>query len=298
LEHDSGVYAPLEPNDLPPEHFVDFEVLRQATSEDEFVHQAFELAKEAASMLALTVGIRTRATDGGIPRNQAIVAGHLIRMVKLTIALVRQIADNHGGGQQMQLTRQFLDSMSAADYLLEAPQDRARFDAFVYNSLIADREFQKEVQRNIDARAGVALPIETRILRSIDRAFRDATVNADELPSRNRNAWPKSIQQLMNRISPSLYSAYRMGSNSIHGTWTDLIRNHLNPTDRGFEVVTDEETFRPQPILTMGLLSADISLKYLAVYAPEALPSLAPRLKRLRSDLRQIDQLHEDLLGS
>jgi hypothetical protein len=60
----------------------------------------------------------------------------------------------------MQLVRQFLDSPSTIIYLLDDEGDGRRYQSYLLDSLIAEREFLLAVRRQVAERGGQRLPIE------------------------------------------------------------------------------------------------------------------------------------------
>lgn len=92
---------------LPELHAIDFEELETTTDEVLFVCGSFYLLKEASIFLAAVAGIRTEGQTDGLSRNHVIVIGHYARMIKLTQTLSGQMADGHGGDQQIAVSREF-----------------------------------------------------------------------------------------------------------------------------------------------------------------------------------------------
>jgi hypothetical protein len=97
----------FDPRALPALHVVDFEVLGRATNEEPFVREGFELLKEASVLLIAVAGIRTERQRDGLPRDHAIIISHYARMAKLMTSLIRQMADGHGGDQQIAMRAEF-----------------------------------------------------------------------------------------------------------------------------------------------------------------------------------------------
>ena len=89
----------FHPHLLPALHKVPFADLEDATEEEPFVREGFELLKEAAVFLTAVAGLRTALHSNGLARDHAIVVGHYARMVKLMKSLIRQLSDGHGGDQ-------------------------------------------------------------------------------------------------------------------------------------------------------------------------------------------------------
>lgn len=286
----------FDPDLLPKLHEVPFAELREATEEEPFVQEGFELLKEAAVLLTAVAGLRTALHNNGLTRDHAIVVGHYARMVKLMKGLIRQLCDGHGGYQQIAVSREFMDSVSTVMYLLGDPGDGSRFTSYVMDSLIAEREFLKDVRVQITQRGDVMIPIERRINHSIAETLAAAGVREEDIPARRNNGWP-SAQARIDLLGPTAYAAYRTGSGAVHGSFTDIYKNHLTETAGGFEIELRAERFRPQPLLTMAMLSLltvrDYSQMFLGFPLPAALEDRARALMEL---LRRVDLLHEHFL--
>lgn len=278
-----------------PVYEVDFEALELAKCEDEFLRISFELLREAGQLLSTIAGAVDEQHLDGFTRNEAILVGHIVRMTKLIREAIADIANCHGGDQQSALVRQFLDSMSTLKYLLENPLDQARFDAYVFDSLIAEKEFLKEVRRQIQARGGQIFDIEERIVRSIELTFETAGVTEDEIPSRKDIGWPNAQTRLA-PFGPEAYSAYRTGSGAIHGSWYNLERNHLELIGDKFHPNMNSAPERPQPLFVMGLGVA-IAKEYIDKCIPAARSIFDSRLDDFLQRLARVGATHEGFLA-
>lgn len=282
--------------DLSPRYEVDFSRLHSSQSEDEFLRVAFELLKEAAPLVIMVANVLDDAHIGGFTRNEGILVGHLIRMSKLMCTVIAGIADGHGGDQQMQLTRQFLDSASTLAYLIEDPSDSLRFDSYVFDSLIAEREFLKDIEQQVAARGGDKLNIELRIEASVRHAFESAGVTRDELPARSKSGWPNA-QERLSLLGPTAYSAYRTGSGAIHGSWHDIERHHLELDGGKFRPYSEPMPERPQPLFVMGLIGISTAQEYLRRCVPDAVDIFNARFTDFLQRLERCAQLYEDYLS-
>lgn len=108
--------------------------------------------------------------------------------------LIRQIADGHGGDQQIAVSREFIDSVSTVMYLLGGPGDGSRYTSYVMDSLIAEREFLKEVREQVAQRSDVMLPIEERINRSIAETLKTAGMREEDIPSRRNKSFRRVVR--------------------------------------------------------------------------------------------------------
>lgn len=279
--------------EMPEAYVVNFEALSGAKKEDEFTREAFELLKEASILLTLVAGIRLEAEHAdGLGRNQAIVVGNYSRMIKLMKSLVRQISDGHGGDQQLSISREFIEGVSTVRYVLDDPGDGSRYDAYVVDGLVSEKEFMKNVREQISKRGGSELPIEVRIKRSIEATYAAAGVTEDAIPSRKNNQWP-SAQTRIDLLGPTAYSAYRGGSGAIHGAFSDIEKHHLEAIGDHFEIDLEPAAFRPQPLLTISLLALITIERYMEIYFSAYSFPEKTRLDRLIEDLQRVDELHE-----
>lgn len=287
----------FDPHLLSALHEVPFEELEDAAKEEPFVREGFELLKEAAVLLTTVAGLRTARHSDGLDRDHAIVVGHYARMVKLMKSLIRQLADGHGGDQQIAINREFMDSVSTVQYLMSDPGDGTRFTSYVMDSLIAEREFLKDVREQVTQRGDRMIPIEERINRSIAETLAAAGVREEDIPARRNNGWP-SAQTRMELLGPTAYAAYRTGSGAVHGSFTDIYKNHLTEASEGFEIELRPQPFRPQPLLTMAMLALltlnDYSIMFLGLPLPATMEDRGRALMEL---LWRVDKLHERFLN-
>ncbi|HVF11967.1 MAG TPA: DUF5677 domain-containing protein [Actinomycetota bacterium] len=271
-----------------PEPFQpDFDDLSSASSEHPFMGASVELLKEAGHLTILAGGALPAEHD----RDEAILCGLVIRISKLSVALVAETCELRGE-QQLTLTRQILEFLSTLNYLLEESSIDA-FDAYVKDSLVAEREFLRAVQRAADQR-GEEWPIETRMMESIHRTATAANIaDVEAIPGRGAIGWP-SIEIRLARLGAQTYGAYRMGSHAIHGTWSDLYFNHLQLREDGtFDPDGGHSTPRPQPLTMSTLLITWIVEKYVARRGGVVGEEIIPRLRDLKDRVLRLDILHE-----
>ena len=185
----------------------------------------------------------------GLTRDQAIVAGHLVRIVKIGRRMLRDLADGDGD-QQFPLTRQYLDSYSSLVYLLSPPAtDGTRFDQYLKDSLVAELDLlrtARQGERDDAAPQWVEPQVERQLLDELDRALSTAGITESEVPGRRKIGWP-SAEVRMRAVGDGAYLAYRSGSNAVHGTWIDLLRAQLTLAEDGtFSARLTAEPFRPE----------------------------------------------------
>ena len=131
------------------------------------------------------------------------------------------------------------------------------------------------------------------MISSIHASFAAAGVEREDIPSRGNIKWPNA-ERRMDLISPRAYVMYRLASNSIHGSWHELERNHLQHKDGKFFPNYDSGDIYAQPLFTMALFGAHLSRVYLSTLRPEAFEVLGPRLAALIAKATRSFDLHED----
>ncbi len=282
---------------------VDDEMLRRAADEGAYSPLAFELYKETAIALSVCRHSYVAPQDGakGLPRNQAICVGLLVRIVKLMTAVMGLVSENPNRGDVVfGLNRSILESATNLRYLLLKNEERF-FDQFVRFSLAPEREQYDLIQRNITARYGEVLPIEKRMLTSIERVCRLSGVAITDVPSKAGD-WGGGLRNRLDALGlADLYvGQQRLLSHAVHGTWVDLVQHHLSEVEGGrFEPDPTWSLVDVRMMLPVCLLVLPAAGEYLAVYfdpVPEAEP-LVERIRDLMNRMRQVDQAHEASFG-
>lgn len=287
MTNSSDGMEPPWPETLEP----DSQRLQHSTNEDPFMQAGVELLKEAGILATIAAGI---IPEEPRRRNEAILVGMMARIAKLSLAMVAVTTNLHGE-MQVALFRPVAESVASLIYLLGDPGTGERFDAYVSDSLVSEREFVRTVHENAADR-GKRLPIEERILRSIERTAAAAGVRLEDLPPRRRAGWP-TAEARIGMVDSQLYEAFRMGSNALHGTWSDLYLNHLEESEEGtFVPRLDHSTPRPQPLLASGALICTALRAFTNHLGDVAGREFEPRVQSLVARLGTVDMLHEQFV--
>jgi hypothetical protein len=134
---------------------------------------AFYLARQCTHLAAIVSCLKPIRP---LVRNPAILTGLAVRLSKLMKILIRDLS-NREPYQQLGISRQVIETIATLEYLLADDGSGTRFDQYVQNSLIAEREVLDDIKRNIKKRGGNPAHIETRMTRSIEETARAAGVN-------------------------------------------------------------------------------------------------------------------------
>lgn len=230
---------------------------------------AFELYKEACRVVAFVAHVldEAAASRGGFGRNQAICAGLMVKISKFMVAVIQLSTGDDRGEVVLALSRIIFEASVNLEFLARSKGDKY-FDQFVDFSLGAEREMFDQIQENISNRKGEVLPIEKRLLASIRHTCAASGVNIESIQRKHRD-WGENVRERLRAIGKdSLYATiYRMPSHAVHGTWPDLLNQHLTYDERGKVFQPDMNWTRVgsrllSPIALLVLEAVDVYLEH------------------------------------
>jgi len=266
---------------------VDISDLERETDHTRVDGVAFELYKETLSIVNLAAHLLSEedANKGGWPRNQAICAGLLIRISKFMLVVVELAADGNRAEVVHAINRSILESAVNLEFLV-CTRDQKFFEQFVKFSLAPERELYDLIQENIAARHGQVLPIERRMIDSINDVCKISGVRIEDV-DRKTGDWGGGMRERLKAIKKEkIYAVVqRIPSHAVHGTWVDLYKNHL-------EYIDGSDVYAPQPNFAM------VDARLLGPAALFVLSALRPYLERFFAQMENfvaIKQRFDDL---
>jgi hypothetical protein len=266
--------------------------LQNAADENPFIHAAVELLK---STVGLGQALATLSSAQPHPINAAIRCGLLVRASKLCLDLLADTC--HGRGRlQIGLMRQVTETLANLAYLCGDDEQGTRHLAFLRESLISEREFLKVIERRQAGAGGPELAIEARMRRSIQNTARAAGIDLDNIPGRRQINWPSALERIELAFGPTAYPSYRVGSDALHGGWCDLIRNHLNEVNGGFEPEFRAVAQRPQSLLAATIQLSTVAITYLQTRSQQEHNFLEQCLRAVLGFALRTDDIHENWL--
>ena len=273
---------------LEPPVPVDDAVIQACLERNEFGGLSFNLCREAAATVWVTCNAYyEEGREPAISRNQAICLGLLSRISKLMGSALKLSSGQEHGETVEILNRCILESSVDLQYLL-MKNDEAIYHRFVKSGLKSERELYDIIQENIANRNGQELGIERDMLLSIARTCENSGVKIEEIDSK-AGSWGGSYRGRLNAIGLGEGYPILQGttSQSVHGSWSDLIRNYLDKTDSGYlpkadHKYTDGELFGPMSIFATKAARAYIDRFFNAMDAQ-------PLVARLDDLQRRID---------
>ena len=176
---------------------------------------------------------------------------------------------------------------------LTAKGDEESFTKYLADGLKKDLILKAEVMANIANRAGTQLQIETRILKSIDDCFQTSGLSEQQV-SDAKNL-PNLLTMMMDlKFSEGMYTAIqRMGSHSIHGTWTDLILHYLELDNQGAILLRDHDvqTHHNQFVSIIHLVLSALNRFLLFMAAdPSYVEEMISYLHELQKEVHTLDK--------
>lgn len=274
------------------------EILQKYSEEGRLSELAFELYKEVGCLLAVCAFsyVGDKPSEIILRRDQAICAGLLIRIIKFMTAVVQLVAgDTERFEVVMALSRSILESTVNLRFLLLKNEKRF-FDQFVKFSLAPERALYDQITRNISDRTGIELPIETRMLASIQRTCKDSGVNIEEINPKFGD-WGGGLRNRLKALNleDSYVSLQRIPSHAIHGTWVDLLLYHLETKEGGFSPKPTWTLVDVRLLAPVSLYALEAAREYIKMFIGE-LPEVKPlyaRMDDLKQRILKLNEAHE-----
>ena len=238
------------------------EIIEDYAARGRLSELVIKLYREAGSICTLCAAASIDQPDKPMSRNQAICAGLLVRIAKFMVAVNHLATPTERGEVIMALNRSITESVINLKFLI-AEGDNVLYDKFVAASLGTERAFYDLVQKKIKER-GVVLSIDEYIVKAIHRVAKLSGTDIQQVDKRFKD-WAGSLRYRYEALgrSDQYVTEERMGSHAIHGTWVDLLQNHLYPVDDGFVIDFDWTDSDGQLLAPIAVLGVDAARDYL-----------------------------------
>ncbi|MXZ62399.1 MAG: hypothetical protein F4Y98_02010 [Chloroflexi bacterium] len=286
------------PDEWPSWALVDRDLLSTAQDERPYLETAAALVTEFGELTALLA--RTSEQPDGSPvrqgRNQAVLSGLTTRIVKLTRRLAAETYEGRGE-LQLLIDREIFTSTAALAYLLRGRSDR--FDAFVRDSLHADRDVWQHLNNNRDLRAGDNLPPGTRVGRRLERSFGLAGLDPAEFGLDEESGWPDVRGQVDAIGEPDAYRMHQLGADEVHGTWNELVTHHLRTDDDDLVWLGPKLGWSPavvQPLTAVAIQGSRVMAAYARHLGYEVAEAFRDKYLDLAGRAALTDRMHEEYL--
>jgi hypothetical protein len=279
---------------------VDISGIDDETDINKIDAKSFELYKETISLVRVCFSILDEESHskGGFARNHAICVGLLVRISKFMTAVIQLSASTDRREVVQALSRSIMESATNVEFLAQATDDKY-FNQYVEYSLAPERELYDTIQENIKKADGQVLPIETRMLESIDHVCRASAMKIEDVNKKHRE-WGESMRKRLEAIGKDggyYVALQRVPSHAVHGSWVDLQMNNL-------EFNEEKNVFTPRPewggvdsrmfgpIATVVLDAINVYLKRFLSHVPVG-GLIWERHVNLRERIMIVDAAHE-----
>jgi hypothetical protein len=159
------------------------------------------------------------------------------------------------------------------------------FERYIKYSLRQEKRLHNRIAENIEARGGIRLPIEDRMLSSIFAAAEKSGFSIADLSPDEPKSWgERSLYQRAKAVGFEVMylAAFGGGSQNVHGNWMDLLEYHLDEDGDGFVPSLEWHRPRPQVGLAIAQTAADVVTRFF-------------RLVEAFEDIQGLDDRSEDL---
>lgn len=225
----------------------------------------------------------------------------MVRLFKILSAFLDQTAQKRRETGEI-LARLAFETIVNVRFLVKNFHP-ATIDSYVRRALRHERQLRDKILSNIENRRGDVLPIERRMLNSIDRTARIAGISLETIDPGDKTHWAgQSIYQKAKEIGlGEAYMAMFGGlSHNVHGSWFDIYQHHVtvDETDDGkFSPSLEWDLPRPQILIALGHLTVEAILDVVGFLGGrEALDQLRDQLSDLDDRLGQASHAHEEYL--
>lgn len=161
-----------------------------------------------------------------VPRVQHhVLIGHLNRCARLMLANVALSHEGLFGETTAIVDRCIFETAVRIVWFCQEPNEQ-KFERYLASSLAIDLEFRAQIENEIRER-GTKIPIEDRMLKSIERHRAAAEMSEDEVSRTKRMPTFENIMKEigLNRLQYTI--AHKFGSGHVHGSWGSLISHYL-----------------------------------------------------------------------
>lgn len=201
---------------------------------DSMMKHYMDVMSWALYVLRLSVALDpSKGENSGFEREEAVLVGLMVRVVKLYEAFYQNIAK-----RQLEICGILLRTLSETEFKLRYLILKAREGSGVGNFFLASYKSEKQMltyfsqlqeQRELE-------PIEIRMLHSIEKELSEEKILKEELlANKSWNLDGKSVRDILKSLDADhLYPfAYGGPSRWVHGGWGELHRYHLHKEENG-----------------------------------------------------------------
>lgn len=223
-----------------------------------------------------------------------------MRLHKLSQAFLDQTCQNRREISEI-ISRLMFEAAVNIVYFIDNESDYLE-ESFVDHSLKYERRLKSKIEANIHARSGVILPIEDRMLTSIEHTAEASNIDLSTPPLDKKDWGNKNLFEKAEAIGwEAAYLGVFAGmSNAVHGSWTDIAAHHLEKFDGSgfYRPSFDWSVPRPQAPLSLSRMLCAVVDSMLEYFGGEVLrEDFVNEIDDLIERLDETTQFHEHFLA-
>lgn len=271
------------------------DTVRAFTDEHAFTGLAVELLIEAGSYVCVAASILPPPPHRW-NRHEAVVVGHLARLYKLISAMLDQTCQ-HRRETTFIFARLAFECIVNMRFLIK--NDRPEITAsYIEYSMRHEKRLRDRIRANIASRGGEAMPVEERMLRSIEASAKHSSVDLDSIdPPKNWGGMNLFEKAKDVGLDEAYLGAFAGPSHSVHGNWQDLLEYHLDTDEDGYSADLRWHRPRPQLLTTLAHLTVATLVAFFTDTLGSAGEPLATKMPDLKERIELFVHLHEEFLA-
>ena len=185
-------------------------------------------------------------------------------------------------------------------------QNDETVNSYVMHSLKFEKKLHNIVTAQIAETNGEPMPIQRRILKSVQRVINKVGCSIDDIDTKSNKNWAnKNIFEKTQEVGlADFYTVFfRGGSNFIHVNFTDLYEFHMQPVEGGYKPFQTFKRPKPQPISAIALVTTDTVIEYFEYLEAsnlidgECVSLICGRIDSLIDSIKQVAIKHEEYLN-
>ncbi len=173
--------------------------------------------------------------------NIAILQGMLNRSGRLIFSIIHLASHRKFEETIRIIFRCVIETIFTFRWLIKF-SGKDSFNRYLRDSLDGDYEFRQVILGEIENRSNTQLVIEERMLKSISRNFELSGMSFETFKEHKKLPNFKQICEQLDLGDMAYVTMMRMGSHSIHGTWTDLLANYIDYSEEEFRMADNTDS--------------------------------------------------------
>jgi Family of unknown function (DUF5677) len=206
-----------------PPKFPDEEITQYRENND-YMPMVYEWYKFVGMMAAFLAGIlpKSPAFRPISPQHYYVLMGLLNRCARLILSNLALSREGKFGETTAIIDRCIFES-AIMIICLCSKQDQDEFNRYIGSGLKTELELKAAIMKEVTERGGTELPLETRMLRSIERHISAFGLSEIEIQTVKRPRDIASVIEMLGHDRLFYVLGQKFGSLHVHGTWPSLL---------------------------------------------------------------------------